>query len=109
LTDNLFKNWIIGFHENRQYFHAKKRKMGKNGDCNIDLLVTMISGEAAPGRQLQPTRQDEEQLLRRDRRQQVHLGLRFLGQLLQGLLRRNRQNCAGAAWKSETLTPILRY
>ena len=63
-----------------------------------------FSGEATLGRQLQPACQDEEQLLRGHRRQQVHPRLRLLGQLLQGLLGRICKNCTGGIFVQSCLS-----
>ena len=52
----------------------------------IVLSAKSPSGPPPPGRQLQPARPHAPLLLRRDGRQQVHPGLRVLGQLVQGLL-----------------------
>jgi hypothetical protein len=62
----------------------------------LNLNIFATSGETTLRRQLQPTRKDEEQLLRRYRRQPLHPGLRVLGQLIQGLLGRIGQDCTGS-------------
>ena len=85
-------------------------------------------GQAAHGRQFQPEGSDEARMLCRHRRQQVHLGLRLLGQLLQvrepsqsrnkkssigsllqGVQRGICQNCANHLWslrRRDVLGPV---
>jgi len=71
---------------------------------SIEFKSFGTSGETTLGRQLQPTRENEEQLLRRHRRQPLHPGLRVLGQLIQGLLGRIGQDCAGSLSFQPNLT-----
>ena len=54
-----------------------------------------FSGASPPRGQLQPARADAALLLRGDGRQPLHPRVRVLGQLVQGLQRGHRKDCAG--------------
>ena len=65
--------------------------------------MSYFTGPASPRRQLQPARAHAALVLRGDGGQPLHPRLRLLGQLLQGLQRRHRQDRTGVTAVSALL------
>ena len=63
--------------------------------CHVKLEPRCFSGPSPPRGQLQPAGADAALVLRGDGGQPLHPRMRILGQLIQGLQRGHRQNCAG--------------